>query len=480
MKKTVKCLIAFCIGLLLLGGIGDILLALYYPNSFAINTWVNGIYCTGQDVETVNAQLTAEIPEAETFTIYGSEKEWSISMQELHRSIDYRDALNGYMDAQSSWLWTKERQAKQYQISPAITVNETILNDWCNRITEENYIEEDYRIEYGEDVGYLLFDGLHNRLDTEKAYQCVKEKLYQGETTVDLVAEGCYYDVPMNAQQQENQAVWEKIRYFTEAGPFYDFGNGSEQIDHVAMASFLKKQDMPRLPLTEKNGSLMIDQEAVKSWVQERAAEYDTYQKTWNFKSTQGETVEVEGGTYGSTIDQTAETEWLFMYLQKLAEGKDVEKTTASSPHIPVYTREAFSRSNTDLGDTYIEVDMGNQQLYYYKGGELLLETAIVTGNMKRKMDTPEGVNCVQNKQRNRVLRGPGYATPVKFWMPVKGSIGIHDANWRKKFGEEIYLTNGSHGCVNVPVDMMEKLYDMVEVGTPVIMFYGKEDENQI
>ena len=54
----------------------------------------------------------------------------------------------------------------------------------------------------------------------------------------------------------------------------------------------------------------------------------------------------------------------------------------------------------------------------------------------------------------------------------MKGGIGIHDADWRDEFGGEIYKTNGSHGCINVPSEVMPELYDMVELGTPVIMFY--------
>ena len=60
---------------------------------------------------------------------------------------------------------------------------------------------------------------------------------------------------------------------------------------------------------------------------------------------------------------------------------------------------------------------------------------------------------------------GPGYASPVKYWMPVKGGIGIHDASWRKEFGGEIYKKSGSHGCINTPTDVMSTLYDMVEGG---------------
>ena len=62
----------------------------------------------------------------------------------------------------------------------------------------------------------------------------------------------------------------------------------------------------------------------------------------------------------------------------------------------------------------------------------------MVTGNMRRRMGTPEGVNFVYNKQKDRVLRGPGYASPVKIaGYPCKGQHRIHDAA-EKEFGGDI------------------------------------------
>jgi len=115
---------------------------------------------------------------------------------------------------------------------------------------------------------------------------------------------------------------------------------------------------------------------------------------------------------------------------------------------------------------------MGAQKLHFYKEGTLIVETDIVTGDMRRRRSTPEGVYFIYLKQKNRVLRGPGYASPVKFWMPVKGGVGIHDANWRDEFGGNIYETDGSHGCINIPPDIMEDIYEQAEVGMPVVMFY--------
>ena len=74
--------------------------------------------------------------------------------------------------------------------------------------------------------------------------------------------------------------------------------------------------------------------------------------------------------------------------------------------------------------------------------------------------------------QRNRILRGANYASFVNYWMPVKGNIGIHDANWRREFGGEIYKKDGSHGCINTPYKNMKVIYENVEVGVPVVMFY--------
>ena len=110
--------------------------------------------------------------------------------------------------------------------------------------------------------------------------------------------------------------------------------------------------------------------------------------------------------------------------------------------------------------------------MYYYNDGELKLSTPVVTGNTGKGNGTPQRVCYVYYKQRNRTLIGEDYRTPVSYWMAVYGNIGIHDATWRGKFGGSIYKTNGSHGCINTPMKAVSQLYEMVEEGTPVIMFY--------
>ena len=89
---------------------------------------------------------------------------------------------------------------------------------------------------------------------------------------------------------------------------------------------------------------------------------------------------------------------------------------------------------------------------------KLMLNIGCPTGNFR-----------VLNKARSVTLKGPDYESFVNYWIAFKGSsYGLHDASWRSNFGNKNYNVNGSHGCVNVPTSAMKKLYNMVEIGTPV------------
>ena len=74
-------------------------------------------------------------------------------------------------------------------------------------------------------------------------------------------------------------------------------------------------------------------------------------------------------------------------------------------------------------------------------------------------------------KQANATLRGPGYACPVRYWMPFNGGIGIHDATWRGSFGGSIYVYNGSHGCINTPLSLAGTIFNEIEQGVPIVCY---------
>ena len=120
--------------------------------------------------------------------------------------------------------------------------------------------------------------------------------------------------------------------------------------------------------------------------------------------------------------------------------------------------------------NTYVDVDIANQILVYYQQGIPVLATEVVTGNVKAGNSTPTGVFYIDTKVPGKYLVGPTWKSWVDRWMKFTGAVGLHDASWRKEFGGTIYQTNGSHGCVNLPHDVALKLYDMVDIGTMVVV----------
>ena len=469
MKKILWYLVVFLSCGLLLGGVCFLVLSFYYSNRFPVNLWVNGVYCTGKSVEQVNEELVSQTEASTVYVVDAQGKYWELDREAADIRPDYTRALSAYMGGDNlfywwSYLWEPvvvELAAETYM------ANEEELRSCFNSISfvsRERERNVGVSLHYAEG-GYYLRDNNAERMDCEKAFTYLMTCLLNGETVVDLREAECLVDLPDSADDMRQRKLWMQICEFMgkTAGITYDMGAESISLTPEILSGFLEK-DQKGIPLLDDQGEFIISQVGVREWVEALALAYDTCDTEREFAATRGDLVKVKYVTYGTKLDTEAEVAFLFQILQSEKPKDQV--------HIPSYIRQGYVRGLDDIGGTYIEIDMTQQKMYYYADGVLILETDVVTGNTGRRMGTPEGINFAYNKERDRSLRGPGYASFVKYWMPVKGGVGIHDASWRSKFGGTIYKTNGSHGCINTPEDIMTQLYDMAEVGTPVIMFY--------
>lgn len=127
--------------------------------------------------------------------------------------------------------------------------------------------------------------------------------------------------------------------------------------------------------------------------------------------------------------------------------------------------------SETSMYHNYsIEISIDNQCIYLLDSDSVIKSSECVTGNYGTR-DTPCGTFYITNKSEGIYLSGADYNCYVNYWMAFNGGIGIHDASWRSDFGGDIYMGNGSHGCVNVPYDMAETIYSLCDVGTTVSVY---------
>ena len=137
------------------------------------------------------------------------------------------------------------------------------------------------------------------------------------------------------------------------------------------------------------------------------------------------------------------------------------------------FVTEAAEMGNpsSDYGDSYLEIDLTAQKLWLYMDGKMVLTSDIISGMMNTGRQTPPGAYAIYYRQSPAVLKGEGYESPVSYWMPFNRGIGLHDATWQVSFGGDACYYRGSHGCINLPLDVAGRLYDVLEVDTPVIVF---------
>lgn len=179
------------------------------------------------------------------------------------------------------------------------------------------------------------------------------------------------------------------------------------------------------------------------------------------FTTAMGNNKTVYGGDLGYRIN---------IYKELSLICKDIKNGLVISRE-PIYGMRGIPNGVFDTNKTYIEINISEQKLWYYNSGNLILESDIVTGNTSNGNSTPNGAYYLKYKERNATLNGPGYSTSVRYWMPFNAGIGMHDASWRSSFGGNIYKTNGSHGCINLPFNSAQTIFNNINDGTIVICY---------
>lgn len=258
----------------------------------------------------------------------------------------------------------------------------------------------------------------------------------------------------------EAMAIGQKLATVNGMSVTYQLPNNqTEVLDGLTIATWV-------------NGSqgltVSVDAAKVADYVQGLRNKYDTPAGTQTWQSADGTAKSIKTD-YGWHIDQEKETEALIANIQSLQ----------SVTREPVYASRAVQTEMPQWGKTFVEIDISSQHVYFYQNGNCVWDSKCVTGTATDPdRATPTGVFALKYKQRDRVLRGrinpqtgkPSYESPVAYWMPFNGNIGLHDANWRSSFGGSIYLKSGSHGCINLPPKNAKTLYDLITPGTVIVV----------
>lgn len=443
----------------------------YYSDKFFDGTTINGIDCSRKTPYEVE-QLIAE--NVENYSIQVSSR--NLEPQEISGDqIDYKYVSDGevlkLLKQQKPYEWIRGFfEEKSYSITENISYNKEMLQNQVlqlNCAQKENQVApENAYVAFADTQFEIVPETEGSELNVKQAYQILDEAVAGRQETIDFAGNpDAYVAAAVTSEDPGLQATLNACNNFTKASITYTFGEETVTLDGSTIKDWLQFDD---------KGQYVQDdaafQQHVAEYVSQLAAQYDTVGTGRNFNTTSGRTVYVYGVAYGWKIDQGAEVAQLI---------QDIQSGTQTTRD-PVYEMTANSRGYNDIGNTYIEVDMSDQHMYYYQDGAIIFDSDIVSGNMSYSdRQTPEGIYTLYYKKSPDVLKGeigpdgkPEYETPVQYWMPFNGGIGFHDADWQPYFGGDRYLTGGSHGCINMPPENAAILYSIIQYGVPIVCFY--------
>lgn len=431
--------------------------SIYFMEHFFPGTEVNGVHADLYTVKQVNELL---LTQARAYTLTVQERGGdaiTLTAEELGMSFSENEEVRVLKREQNGFLWPRMFwQTDLYQIGPEMSYDDEVFEAAVDSCMKQGASPENAWVELTAD-GYELHP---EEQGAELARESLKGQMKIASESLipelDADAAGCYVEPEITAESEKMQTLTAQLDTWLGASVTYTFGNESATADKSVISGFLT--------VDADTCEASLSEEAVSDWVKTLAAAHDTYGKARTFQSTLRGPITVQGGNYGWQIDKEAESAAL---MASIEQGETVTKEPAYS-----HTAHTWDGPNADIGSTYIEVDMGAQHMWCYKNGTLVVDTDVVTGNISRNYNTPAIVAAIQYKTRDAVLKGENYRTPVSYWMPFYGNYGIHDAYWRSEFGGEVYLTNGSHGCVNTPPAAMAQVYANMDTGTPVVLYY--------
>lgn len=426
----------------------------FYGNHFFFGTEIGSFGCSNMTVDEASAKIADDI-ENYGFTFYEKDgKTEVITGKEINLSAAAPDDLNELLQKQNPFMWLTSFKSRSLPLNTEVSFDRHTL---YNRITQLDFAKKsretvgDYttKIYFENGQFQIKDDGAYDVISINDIYSRVKPKIKELYLGMSLEKEGCYKGI---SDDDSVKGVLNLANKFVSSKITYKCAGETTLLDGATINQWVN---------IGENSSVKINTDKVREYVDGLSKKYNTVGKERSFKTSGGDSITVSGGDYGRKINAEKETNELCTLIW---DGAQTERE-------PVYIQKSQGNGTNDIGNTYVEISIGSQHLWYYKDGALVLDTAMVSGDPTKNRSTSKGVFRLKYKDKNVVLKGEDYETPVTFWMPFNGGIGLHDATWRGRFGGGIYRGGGSHGCVNLPYTAAEKIFKSISPGDPVVVY---------
>lgn len=433
-----------------------------FSNVFMPQTRLNG-----QDVSLAPAEQAAEQAEGPlssyTFRVTGDGIDATFGADEAGLARDGEAMARQALSAQNAWAWPVELAgSRDLTVECPVTADASKLEDLLAKAAQEaastDAGEKDVSFDEATGTYSLSEAALAAHVDAAAAAAHVAGQL------ADMPDEVVLGDESLSGGSGLREAVTTLNSYVGATQTLTLGGNEAATVDATRIAGWLSLAD---------DSSVSLDEDAIAEWCHgELSDQLDSVGTERTYTRPDGKQVTVSGGIYGWCIDGGALAEQLAGAIRSGAAGTIEVPCTSSAVTV--------NPGGQDWGSRYIDVDRTEQHARFYgDDGSIIWEADIVTGQPNKGYDTPAGVWSITSREHGDInLRGPvgddgepEWDSHVQYWMGVVGSrVGFHNAPWRSQFGGSIYTWYGSHGCINLSMEMADALYNVIQVGDVCIV----------
>ncbi len=455
--KKVAVGIGIVVGALLVIYVG---LGGFFQSHFYFRSTVNGVNASAASLDTVKSRIREQAADYQMTVTAADGSSESITSGEVGLDVDVNSgSIDRLMDEQNGFLWGA------HVVHPVDYVSEALVyldDSQLSRRIDTLACVNNTKATKTENATYELKDGTFyvkdevygTEVDKKALTENLKAALISLQDDMDLTESKSYVQPTILSDNEELNDLIDRLNDITQINFVYTIGSKNVPLTADEIASWLQIDD---------DLEIAFDEEAMAEYIADMARQVNTAGTTRTLHTQSGVDVTLAPGNYGWRVNKEGE---LAQLKEDLLDGKDVSRDL-------VYTTTAHSHDGNDYGDSYVEVDMNAQHVWLVMNGAVVAESDCVTGDVALNRLTPVGAFRITYCEKDAILKGENYRTHVNYWMPFAGDCGLHDATWRRAFGGDLYLTDGSHGCVNLPLSMAKTIFSNVETGFPVLVYGG-------
>lgn len=441
-----------------------------YKNTFLPNTYINDLNVSGKTLLETEMLFDKLSNVNEVTIIKNNGDKSSIMLADFNYNYSTKQKIKTIYNKVNHNKWFLGLK-QDYYFDDVPTYDKSKLRELLKKINWVNSKNINAKILLT-DKGHIIKDAIQgDQMNYNVLEEYIISKLDKKELQIKAFDSGCY--VLPDITSKDLQKRCNMLNNIFNIKITYDFDYTKEILSGKKLVDMITISD---------NGEIKANEDKVMGYVEYLAKKYDTYNKKRKFKSTlQGDIIipTSDDAKYGWWIYQQATCDELVKMLEA---GESVDNAEPIYFSVGNYTftgMESARSANDDIGNTYIEIDLTNQKFWYYDKGKLKKTCNIVSGQTTSEARTTlPGVYKVWDKQTNYRMKdtnadGDKWDTTCSYWSRVAiVGIGLHDSQWRDSFGGNIYKYNGSHGCINMPLQYAKYVYENVALNTPVVMYY--------